>query len=215
MRPSREPMLRLYDYQESGNGYKVRLLLSQLEIPFERVELDILTGATRTPEFLAKNPNGRIPLLEWHDGRRLAESDAILFHLAENTPYLSADRWERAQTLQWMFFEQYSHEPFIAVLRFWHFAGLLAENRASLAEKRSRGHQALQVMESHLDRHRFFVGERYSIADIALYAYTHVAGEGGFELDAYPAIVAWLERVAAEPRHVRITDEMGTRGGAS
>ena len=202
-------MLRLYDYLESGNAYKVRLLLSQLGTPFERVHLDILKGETRTPAFRAKNPNQRIPLLEWPDGRRLAESNAILFHLAEGTPYLPDDRWQRAQVLQWMFFEQYSHEPYIAVVRFWHFAGRLEENRAALPEKVERGYQALGVMEEHLEENPFFVGGRYSVADIALYAYTHVAGEGGFELERFPAIRAWLAGVAAQPEHVRITDDVG------
>jgi glutathione S-transferase len=203
-------MLRLYDNLESGNAYKVRLLLCQLGIPFERVELDILRGETRTPAFLAKNPNHRIPLLEWPDGRRLAESNAILFHLAEGTPLLPEDRFERAQVLQWMFFEQYSHEPYVAVVRFWHFSGQLERHRAELAEKMERGHHALGVMEQHLAAHAFFVGERYSIADVALYAYTHVAGEGGFDLDRYPALRRWLERVRSQPGHVRIDEPVGT-----
>jgi glutathione S-transferase len=202
-------MLRLYDYFESGNAYKVRLLLAQLGIPFERVELDILKGETRSPVFLAKNPNHRIPLLEWPDGRTLAESNAILFHLAEGTLYLPEDRFVRAQALQWMFFEQYSHEPYIAVVRFWHFSGQLDAHRSELAAKMERGIHALDVMERHLSEHAFFAGERYSVADIALYAYTHVAGEGGFELARFPALGRWLERVAAQPGHVRITDAVG------
>jgi glutathione S-transferase len=202
-------VLRLYDYLESGNAYKVRLLLSQLGIPFERVELDILRGETRSPAFLARNPNHRIPLLEWPDGRRLAESNAILFYVADGTPLLPADRFERAQALQWMFFEQYSHEPYIAVVRFWHFSGQVEKNRAALPEKMERGHHALAVMEQHLAKRAFFVAERYSVADIALYAYTHVAGEGGFELDRFPAVGRWLERVRSQPGHVRITDEVG------
>jgi glutathione S-transferase len=204
-------MLRLYDYSESGNAYKVRLLLAQLGIPFERVELDILRGETRQPAFLAKNPNQRIPLLEWPDGRRLAESNAILFHLAEGTPLLPADRFERAQALQWMFFEQYSHEPYIAVVRSWHFSGQLERHRAELAGKVERGYFALGVMEGHLAQREFFAGERYSVADIALYAYTHVADEGSFELDRFPAILRWLERVRSQPGHVRITDPVGQR----
>ena len=128
-------MLRLYDHWESGNAYKVRLLLAQLGLPFERVELDILRGETRTPEFLAVNPNHRIPVLEWPDGRRLAESNAILFHLAEGTPFLPRDAFERAQALQWMFFEQYSHEPYIAVLRFWHFSKQLDAHRDEVPAK--------------------------------------------------------------------------------
>jgi glutathione S-transferase len=202
-------VLRLYDYHESGNAYKVRLLLSQLGIPFERVELDILRGETRTPAFLAKNPNHRIPLLEWPDGRRLAESNAILFHLAEGTPFLPKDSFERAEALQWMFFEQYSHEPYIAVVRFWHFSGQLDRHRAELAEKMDRGYHALAVMEDRLAEREFLVGELYSIADIALYAYTHVADEGGFDLDRFPGIGRWFERVREQPGHVRITDEVG------
>ncbi len=202
-------MLRLYDYFESGNAYKVRLLLAQLGIPFERVELDILRGDTRTPAFLAKNPNHRIPLLEWPDGRTLAESNAILFHLGEGTPLLSEDRFERAQTLQWMFFEQYSHEPYIAVVRFWHFSGRVESHRSELPAKLEGGYHALGVMDRHLSTRRFFVGERYGIADIALYAYTHVAGEGGFELERFPSVCRWLERVRTQPGHVRITDAVG------
>ena len=207
-------MLRLYDFWESGNCYKVRLLLSQLGVPFECIETDILGGATRTPAFLAKNPNGRVPLLEWPDGRRLAESNAILFHLAEGTRLLPADPFERAQALQWMFFEQYSHEPYVAVVRFWHFAGLVENNRAALPEKMDRGYAALGVMERHLDGAQWFGGARYGVGDIALYAYTHVAGEGGFELGRFPALQGWLARVAAQPGHVRITDKVGATPAA-
>ena len=198
-------MLRLYDYLASGNAYKVRLLLHQLGIPFERVELDIVRGETRTPEFLAKNPNGRIPTLELEDGTYLAESNAILFYLAEGTPFLPATRLERALVLQWMCFEQYSHEPNIATVRFWLHTGLDDERRAMLPMKRRLGHDALAVMDGHLRARSFFVGERYSIADIALFAYTHVAGEGGFELQPYAAVRAWLDRVRAQPGHVPIT----------
>jgi glutathione S-transferase len=194
--------MRLYDYWESGNGYKVRLLLHQLQIPHERIELDILGGATRTPEFLAKNPNGRIPLLELDDGRRLAESNAIQWYLAEGTPLLPADAFARAQVLQWLFFEQYSHEPYVAVLRFWTFSGQLDAHRDELPARREAGRRALQVMEGHLAQRRFFVAESYSIADIALYAYTHVAPEGGFDLAPYPAIRDWLARVREQPGHV-------------
>jgi glutathione S-transferase len=198
-------MLRLYDYLPSGNGYKVRLLLAQLGVPFERVEFDIVQGATRTPEFLAKNPNGRIPTLELEPGLYLAESNAILFYLADGTPYLPDSRLERAQVLQWMFFEQYSHEPNIATVRFWMHTEMTAERAALVPEKRRQGHAALAVMERHLAGRDFFVGDRYTIADIALYAYTHVAGEGGFDLAPYPAVRAWLARVAAQPGHVPIT----------
>src|SRR5882724_1598161 len=198
-------MIRLYDFLPSGNGYKVRHLLTQLEIPFELVEMDITKGETRTPEFLAKNPNGRIPLIELDDGRRLAESGAILLYFAEGTRLLPDDRWERAEVLQWMFFEQYSHEPYIAVARAWlHVFGMDEERKRQLPQKQKLGHDALGVMERHLATRAFFVAERYSIADIALYAYTHVADEGGFDLGRYPAVSAWLDRVRAEPRHILI-----------
>ena len=201
-------MTRLYDFLPSGNGYKVRLLLAQLGMPFALVEKDITKGETRTAEFLALNPNGRIPVLELDDGRRLAESDAILFYLAAGTRFLPDDRFAQAEVLQWMFFEQYSHEPYIAVARFWrHFLDRPVDD-----EKIERGYQALDVMERHLEARRFFVAERYSIADIALYAYTHVASEGGFDLAPYPHVRAWLARVAAEPGHVPITQR--TFGGS-
>ncbi len=195
-------MLRLYSYHESGNAYKVRLLLTQLALAFESIECDILEGETRTDDFLRKNPNGRIPLLEWPDGRRLAESNAILFHLAEGTSFGFEDAFRRAQMLQWMCFEQYSHEPYIAVVRFWCFAGWAEEKRDEIPERMSRGYDALDVMEGHLAQCDYFVGGRYSVADISLYAYTHVAGEGGFDIARYPAIRAWLERVAEQPRHI-------------
>jgi glutathione S-transferase len=199
-------LLTLYDYLPSGNGYKVRLLLSQLGRPFELVERDVVKGETRTPEFLAINPNGKIPVLVFEDGRRLAESNAILFHLAEGSPFLPEDGFARAEVLQWLFFEQYSHEPNVAVARFWiHSLGKRAEWADRLEEKWRRGHDALGVMERHLDGRRFFVGERYGIADIALYAYTHVAEEGDFDLSGYPRIRAWLDRVADQPGHVLIT----------
>ena len=202
--------MHLYDYWESGNGYKVRMLLHRPGLPFERTELDILKDETRTPGFLAMNPNGRIPFLVLGDGTGLAESNAIQWYLAEGTPWLPQDRLGRARVLQWMFFEQYSHEPFIAVLRFWHFSGKLAEHGADeIAAKQVGGHAALGVMESHLAEREFFVGERESIADLALYAYTHVAEEGGFDLAAYPAIASWLERIAASAGHVPITELRG------
>ena len=202
-------MIRLYDFWESGNGYKVRLLLTQLSIPFERVELDILKGETRTDRFRQKNPNHRIPLIEWPDGRTLAESNAILFFFADGTNYLATDPWQRAQTLQWMFFEQYSHEPFIAVMRFWKFSGQLEANKALVAEKMERGYHALNIMDRHLQKNEFFVAGSYSIADIALYAYTHVAQEGDFNLGKYAAINDWLDRVRAQPLHVRIDQDVG------
>ncbi len=199
-------MLRLHDYLSSGNGYKVRLLLSQLGVPFERIEYDIVQGETRTADFLRKNPNGRIPVLELEDGSFLPESDAIMFYLAEGTPFLPDDKLGRARTLQWMFFEQYSHEPNIATVRHWvmHLE-MTPEREAALPQKREQGRAALQVMESHLANRDFFVGGNYSIADIALYAYTHVADEGGFDLAVYPALGAWLSRVSAQPGHIPIT----------
>jgi glutathione S-transferase len=199
-------LLRLYDYLPSGNGYKVRLLLRLLQRPFDLVQLDIMKGETRTPAFLARNPNGRIPLLELEDGALLAESGAILFYLADGTRFLPEDRLDRARVLQWMFFEQYSHEPNIAVVRFWmEHAGLTPEREAMLPAKRAGGYAALEVMEGHLTGREWFVGDNMTIADIALYAYTHVAHEGGFDLGRYPAIDAWLERVAAQPGYVPIT----------
>ncbi|HLQ13728.1 MAG TPA: glutathione S-transferase family protein [Steroidobacteraceae bacterium] len=200
-------MYTLYDYLDSGNGYKIRLLLAQLQQPYRYVELDILRGETRTPEFLAKNPNGRIPTLEMEDGQFLAESDAILCYLAAGTPFLPTERLAHARVLQWMFFEQYSHEPYVATPRFIvrHLAGD-HPLRAELPKRLERGRAALAVMEGHLVRHSYFVGERYSIADIALYAYTHVAEDGGLALAPYPGIRAWLARVAAQPRYVRLLD---------
>jgi glutathione S-transferase len=201
-------MITLYDYLFSGNGYKVRLLLTLLGIPFKRIELDILKGETRTREFLGKNPNGRIPVLETENGEFLPESNAIMFYLADGTPFLPDNRFERAQVLQWMFFEQYSHEPNIATSRFWlmHFE-ITDERRAALEQKQKLGYAALEVMEGRLKGCNFFVGNRYSIADIALYAYTHVADEGGFDLSRFPVIRAWLERVRAHPGHIPITQD--------
>ena len=200
-------MLTLYDNLSSGNGYKVRLTLHQLAIPYTRIELDIDKRETRTPRFLAKNPNGRIPTLELDDGSYLPESNAIIFYLADATALLPSDRLARAQVLQWMFFEQYSHEPNIATSRYWltHGFEITPERQTMLETKKKAGQDALVVMEQHLQRHPFFVGERYSIADIALYAYTHVAEEGGFALAPYSAIRAWLARVAQQPRHIPIT----------
>ena len=199
-------MLKVYDFTGSGNGYKVWLLLRQLSVPYTRIECDILKGETRTPEFLKKNPNGRIPTLELEDGTFLFESDAIMWYLAEGTKFAPANRLERAQTLQWMFFEQYSHEPYIAVARFWkHFLPKLSPlQEMELPGRMQRGYDALGVMEQHLARNQYFVGGRYGLADIALYAYTHVAGEGGFNLDNYPQVSAWLARVASQPGHVTI-----------
>jgi glutathione S-transferase len=200
-------VIRLYDYLQSGNGYKVRLLLTQLAVPFERVELNIIKGETRTPEFLRKFPNGRIPAVEFDDGELLFESNAIISYFAEGTPFMPADRFQHAQVLQWLFFEQYSHEPYIASVRYLVMHPEVADPRRTIIDTlmRPRGYDALGVMEGHLKSREWFVGGRYSIADIALYAYTHVADEGGFELANYPAIRAWLERVKSQPRHIPIT----------
>lgn len=202
-------MLTLYDFLPSGNGYKVRLLLSQLGTPFKLVEKNILKGETRTPEFLAINPDGRIPTVQFDDGRTLAQSNAIIFYFAEGTAFLPADRFERAQALQWMFFEQYSHEPYIAVARFWiHELHKREEWADRLKERWQKGYQALDIMERHLRDRRFFVGDAYSIADISLYAYTHVAEQGDFDLNRYPSIRGWLDRVADQPGHVLITQSV-------
>ena len=199
-------MLTLYDYLESGNGYKVRLLLRLLDIPFERVEMDIWAGETRTQTFLARNPNGRIPTLALEDGTHLAESNAILGYVADGTPYWPGDRLARAQVLQWMFFEQYSHEPYIAVSRSQLLHQPATPDRtAKLTELKPKGLQALAVMDGHLDGRSWFVGDTATIADIALFAYTHVADEGGFDLGPFANVGAWLDRVRAVPGFTPIT----------
>lgn len=199
-------MLRLYNSSFSGNCYKIRLLLTQLGIPFERIEVDIFKGETRKSEFLAKNPNGRVPLLEVANGQFLAESNAIIFYLSEGSQFLPQDRFLRAQVLQWMFFEQYSHEPFIATSRFWiSYAGKAEEYKEALEQKQAPGYAALEVMDNHLQAHDFFVSDRYTIADISLFAYTHVAHEGNFDLTNFPAIQAWIRRVELQPQHISIS----------
>ena len=196
-------MTTVYGFSPSGNCHKVRLLLEQLGRPYRWIETDSSAGATRTPEYLAKNPNGKVPMLELDDGRVLVESNAILFWLAEGTDYLPADPWARAQALSWMFFEQYSHEPFVAVARFiCGWTPLDSLRRADLPRLRDRSHAALAVMERHLSSNDWFTGERYGIADIALFAYTHCAPDGGVSLDAYPALRAWLARVQSTPGFV-------------
>ena len=200
-------MLTLYDSLSSGNGYKVRLFLRLLGISFERVEVDIERGESRTPEFLAKNPEGRIPVLRLDDGTHLFESNAIVCYLAEGTPYLPEGRLARAQVLQWMFWEQYSHEPNVATVRHWvAHVGVPEEKRALLEQKRALGIRALSVMEKHLDGRAYFVGDRFTVVDIALYAYTHVAPEGGFDLAPLPRIRAWLDRVRDRPGFTPITE---------
>ena len=193
-------MLRLYDYLDSGNGYKIRLLLTQLGAPFELHQVDIIRGESRTSAFLKMNPNGKIPVLAVDDDSYLSESNAILFYLAENTEYLPADRLQRAHVLQWLFFEQYSHEPNIATRRFLlKHPEAVATSADLLSQKLELGYCALDIMERRLESRSFLVGTRYTIADIALFAYTHLADEGGFDLSRYPAIQAWCNRVQAQP----------------
>jgi glutathione S-transferase len=191
--------------QDSGNCYKVRLALHQLDIPCEYIQTNILAGESRTVEFLDKNPNGRVPTLQIDDETYLPESNAILWFLAEESSLIPNDRLSRARVLQWMFFEQYSHEPFIATSRFWISILKQPEEYAEQIEaKKTGGRAALLVMEEHLQSNSFFVGSIYTIADIALFAYTHVADEGGFDLAPYPAINAWIERVKNQPRYVEM-----------
>lgn len=198
--------LRLYDFLPSGNGYKIRLLLTQLGMPFERIELDITKGETRTPEFLKKNFNGKIPVLEVAPEKYLCESNAILIYLSEGTEFLPYDRFWRSQVIQWLFFEQNSHEPFIATSRFWiSILGKAEEYKQAIQQKQEPGYNALKIMEKHLTNCNFFVAERYTIADIALFAYTHVANEGGFDLTRFPAIQTWIERVKSQARYIPIT----------
>jgi glutathione S-transferase len=197
--------LVLHQMQMSGNCYKVRLAAHQLGIPLILKDYPLHGKETHTPEFLALNPNGRVPMLEFADGRVLPESGAILFHLSEGSALQPMDSWHRAQMLQWMLFEQYSHEPYIAVARYWlAYAApeALEKKRHLVPEWHQKGNAALAVMESHLKRQDWFAGGSYSIADIALYGYTHSAKEGGFDLSAYPAVQSWLARVREQPRHI-------------
>jgi glutathione S-transferase len=197
-------MYTLYSMRRSGNSYKVRLALARLGIPYRQVEIDILQGESRTPEFLAKKPNGRIPLLEVAPGRYISESNAILWFLAGGTTLAPEDRIEHAEALQWMFFEQHSLEPNIGAAYFW--LALIKGGRDlqqhALDDWMENGYRALGVMEMHLARHDFLVDGYFTIADIALYAYTHLAEQCDFDLARYPAVRAWLARVAAEPGHV-------------
>jgi len=198
-------MYRLHDFLASGNGYKCRLILHHLGLPFERIEVDILRGGSRTEAFGRLNPEQRIPVLELEDGGALPESNAILCYLAEGTPWLPAGRADRAQVLRWLFWEQYSHEPNLATVRHWVLHPSPDEDRRRLLpRKRELGERALSVMERHLAGRAWFVGAGPTVADLALYAYTHVAPEGGFDLAPYPAVRGWLERVAALPGHVTI-----------
>ena len=198
----------LHQMQMSGNCYKVRLAAHQLGIPLTLREYGLHDGETRRPEYLAKNPNGRVPLLELDDGRCLPESGAILFYLTEGTPLQPTDKWARAEMMQWMFFEQYSHEPYVAVARFvrsYMNDAQRAARGADMAKLMANGNAALAVMEKHLGNRDWFAGDRYSIADIALYGYTHAAEEGGFELAHYPAVSRWLQRVSREPGYIPLS----------
>ena len=196
-------MLTVYGMSDSGNSYKVKLALEQLGLRYRWVQVDTNRGETRTPEFLARNPNGKVPTLELEDGACLPESNAILNYLAEGTPLLPRDRLGRARVLQWMFFEQYSHEPYVAVARsILRYLPPDSPRRAELPRLHERGRHALSVMDQHLEKEGWFAAGCYSIADIALYAYTHCAAEGGFDLKNYPVVAAWLGRVASQPGHV-------------
>jgi glutathione S-transferase len=198
-------MYKVYGDVNSGNCYKIKLLLTQLEQPFQWIPLDILQQETRTPEFLEKNPNGRIPVIEWEEGQFLWESNAIMYFLSEGTQFLPSNKLKSAQVLQWLFFEQYSHEPYIATSRYLiRYLNGAQKYKEVLEEKRPKGYAALDVMEKHLSKYPFFVGDKYSIADIGLYAYTHVADEGGFDLSDYPGILAWFKRIESQPHYIKI-----------
>lgn len=199
----------LHQMPMSGNCYKVRLTARQTGVELALRDYPLHGGETRKPEFLARNANGRVPLLEWEDGRTLPESNAIIWHLAEGTKLEPDGAWSRAEALSWMFFEQYSHEPYIAVARYWlaYAPKDQMETRKHLVpEWRAKGNHALFVMNGHLARRDWFAGDRYSVADIALYAYTHCAGEGGFDLSAFPALGGWMDRVREQPAHIALQD---------
>jgi len=201
--------MKLYDYLPSGNGYKARLILAHRGLRYEYVPVDILRAETRTAGFLSRNPNGRIPVLELDDGTHLCESNAILFYLGRDSDLWPVELLDQARVMQWLFFEQYSHEPNIATARFW--LGWLKPEPTpyyveTLARKQEAGRAALQVMDTHLAGQPYFVGGHFTIADIALYAYTHVAPEGGFDLMPYPNVRAWLDRVRGQPGHIAMTE---------
>jgi len=201
-------MYKLYDFLPSGNAYKVRLLLTQLQIPFELIEINLLNRESRTEEFLQKNPNGKIPVLEIAPKKFISESNAILYYLSQDTEYFPQDKYQQAQIMQWLFFEQYSHEPNIATPRFWISVLKQPEKyQEQIAQKQQLGYAALNVMEQHLKNHNYFVADKYTIADIGLYAYTHVAEEGDFDLTKFPAILAWMKRIQTQPRHILITEK--------
>jgi glutathione S-transferase len=195
----------LYNSQVSGNCYKVRLLLAHLGISYECEELSVVDRSNRQDVLGGLNPSLRVPTLVLDDGRPLGESDAILWYFGEGTRFVPEDRYERAQVLQWMFFEQYEHEPALAVTRFWlTYSGHPEDFADRLEERTAAGNRALAATDAHLRDHRYFVGDALTLADIALYAYTHVAHEGGYDLDEYPAIRPWLARIASEPGHIPI-----------
>jgi len=199
----KEDSVRVYGDIQSGNCYKIKLLASLLDIEHEWIHIDILNGETRTAEFVEKNPNAKIPVLELEDGRYISESNAILNYLATDTGLLSSNPYEYGKIQQWQFFEQYSHEPYIAVARFIaKYLGLPDDRRAEFESKQEGGHKALYVMEQQLQQTPYLTGERLSTADISLYGYTHVAGEGGFDLGRYPAITQWINRIQSQPKYV-------------
>lgn len=193
----------IYGDIQSGNCYKIKLLTALLDIPHQWVPVDILAGETQTSDFLTKNPNGKIPLLELDDGRTLSESNAILNYLASGTDFFPQDAFLQAKVMQWQFFEQYSHEPYIAVARFINkYLGMPDSRREEFESKQAGGHKALQVMEQQLQQTPFLTGSQLTTADISLFGYTHVAHEGGFDLSAYPGILAWIKRIATHPDFV-------------
>jgi glutathione S-transferase len=199
----------LHQMQMSGNCYKVRLVAKQTGISLTLRDYPLFGGATRKPEFLARNPNGRVPLLEWEDGRTLPESNAIIWHLAEGSPLAPDNSWSRAEALSWMFFEQYSHEPYIAVARFYlSYAPKeeLKKKEQFVSEWHAKGNAALAVMENHLRKRDWFAGAHYTVADIALFGYTHCADEGGFNLSAYPAIERWTNRLREQQGHIPLSE---------
>ena len=199
--------LKLYGDSRSGNCYKQQLVCAELGIDYDWQEVDVMSGETRSAAFLAMNANGRVPLLELPDGRFLPESNAILWYLAADSELVPQGTYETAEVLRWMFFEQYSHEPYIAVSRFiMKYQGSPPERQAELESLKSGGHNALEVMERQLAGHSFLANDRFSVADIALYAYTHVAHEGGFSLRSYPSIKDWLARIEARPNYVPMPD---------
>jgi len=198
-----EGKLKIYGDSRSGNCYKIQLLCSEMGVDYDWDEVDIIAGDTRTPQFLAMNSNGKIPLLALPDGRYLPESNAILFYLADGSEFFAGDAYARAEILQWMFFEQYSHEPNISTSRFIiKYLGNPADRQSGLEEKKIGGYKALEIMEQQLRRHAFIAGDHYNIADIALFAYTHVADEGGFKLDDYAAIREWITTIKGRPNFV-------------